>query len=53
MSWFDLGKYTPYIWTAYGIAAVVLTANIVAAVRRTRRTRQRLRDYFRHKGARS
>lgn len=53
MSWFDLGKYTPYIWTAYGIAAVLLTANIVAAVRRSRRTRQRLHDYHKHKGHKS
>jgi heme exporter protein CcmD len=53
MNWFDLGKYTPYIWSAYGVAAAVLTANIVAAVLRARRTRQRLRDHFRRKGGRS
>jgi len=50
VSWFDLGKYTPYIWTSYGIAAVVLAANIVAAVRLARRTRVRLNDYFKLKG---
>lgn len=49
MSWFDLGKYTSFIWTAYGIAAVVLAANVVAAVLRSRRTRQRLYDYYKHK----
>lgn len=53
MSWFDFGKYTAYIWTAYGIAAVVLTANVVAAVLRSRRTRQRLHDYYKLKGKQS
>ncbi len=53
MSWFDFGKYSVFIWTAYGVAAVVLAANVVAAVLRSRRTRQRLHDYHKLKGKQS
>jgi len=53
VSWFDLGKYTPYIWTSYGIAAVVLVSNVMLAIRHARRTRERLSDYYKLKGDRS
>ena len=31
---FDYGKYTPYVLTSYGIAAVVLTGLIIWSVMR-------------------
>ena len=39
-----MGGYAAYILTAYGVTAVVVVGNVVAARRRFRRTRQRLRD---------
>lgn len=39
-----MGGYAPFILTAYGITAVVVVGNIVAARQRFRRTQQRLRD---------
>ena len=39
-----MGGYAVYILAAYGITAVVVVGNIVAARQRFRRTRQRLRD---------
>lgn len=39
-----MGGYAAYILTAYGVTAVVVVGNIVAARQRFRRTQQRLRD---------
>lgn len=39
-----MGGYAAFILTAYGVTAVVVVGNIVAARRRFRRTQQRLRD---------
>ena len=38
------GAYAAYILTAYGVTAVVVVGNILAARQRFRRTQQRLRD---------
>ncbi len=38
-----MGGYAPFILTAYGVTAVVVVGNIIAARRRFRRTQQRLR----------
>ncbi|ADE14030.1 heme exporter protein CcmD [Nitrosococcus halophilus Nc 4] len=38
---FHMGGYALYVWTAYGIAAIVLVGNIVQArIRQRRITRQ-------------
>lgn len=41
---FDYGKYTPYVLTSYGIAAVVLTALIVWSVVRLSHARRKLAE---------
>jgi len=39
-----MGGYAGYILTAYGVTALVVVGNIIAARRRFRRTQLRLRD---------
>jgi heme exporter protein CcmD len=41
---FDYGKYTPYVLTSYGIAAVVLTGLIIWSVMRLSRARRKLAE---------
>ena len=41
---FDYGKYTPYVLTSYGIAAVVNTALIVWSVVRLSNARRKLAE---------
>lgn len=41
---FNMGGYAFYVWTSYGIAAVVLVANLMAPLRLRRRL---LRDLHR------
>jgi heme exporter protein CcmD len=41
---FDYGKYTPYVLTSYGIAAVVITALIVWSVVRLSNARRKLAE---------
>jgi heme exporter protein D len=40
---FAMGGYALWVWSAYGLAAIVLLANIVAASRRYRQAVLRLR----------
>ena len=44
----NMGGYAAYVWSSYGIAAVVLVANLVIPVQRHRllvsRLRRRLRE---------
>jgi heme exporter protein D len=50
MNWpefFDMGGYAVYVWGSYGISALVLAANVWAALRRRRVVMARLRDYAR------
>jgi len=37
-----MGGYAAYVWTAFGLTAVVLVINIVGARREARQTRARL-----------
>jgi heme exporter protein D len=37
-----MGGYGFYVWSAYGVAFVVLAANVIAPVLRTRELRARL-----------
>lgn len=39
-----MGGYAAYVWGAYGIWLAVMTWNVVAALVRDRRVRQRLRQ---------
>ena len=41
---FDYGKYTPYVLTSYGIAAVVITGLIVWSVVRVANARKKLAE---------
>lgn len=48
MNWsefFAMGGYAGFVWGAYGFAAVVLLANILAAARRKKSVLRMLRDY--------
>ncbi|MFO1355643.1 MAG: heme exporter protein CcmD [Gammaproteobacteria bacterium] len=38
-----MGGYALWVWSAFGLAAVVLVANVIGADRRYRNTRRRLR----------
>ncbi len=38
-----MGGYAQWVWSAYGLALVVLTANVIAASRRYRQAIERLR----------
>ena len=39
---FDMGGYALYVWSAYGLVAVVLAANVAAPWLRQRRLLRRL-----------
>ena len=39
---FHMGGYAFYVWSAYGVALVVLVANVVVPVLRARELRARL-----------
>jgi len=39
---FYMGGYAFYVWSAYGVAAIVLVANVVVPVLRARELRARL-----------
>ena len=39
---FHMGGYGFYVWSAYGVALIVLAANVIAPVLRTRELRARL-----------
>ena len=44
MTWFDMGGYATYIWSAYGTVFIVLLANVLqtkAEQKRTWRSLQR------------
>ncbi len=46
MSWsefFAMGGYAPYVWGAYGFAAIVLVVNVVVPLRRRRTVLRMLR----------
>ena len=39
---FAMGGYAKYVWPAFGIPAIVLVVNLLAARRQLRQTRERL-----------
>lgn len=42
-----MAKYAAYIWSAYGIAAVVLCINVAAPWLRRKTVRRRLKEFYR------
>jgi heme exporter protein D len=40
----DMGGYAVYVWPAYGLAAVVMIANVVLSLRRLRKRTDELRE---------
>ena len=38
-----MGAYGVYVWTAFGVTTAVIVGNLIAAQRRLRSTRERLR----------
>ena len=48
-----MGGYAGYIVTAYGVTALVVVGNIIAARRRFRRTQQGLREQLGRRAGRS
>lgn len=54
MNWsefFAMGQYGFYVWTAYGLAALVLCFNIVLPLLRRKTVRRQLEEYFRLRDA--
>lgn len=50
---FAMGGYAPYVWVAFGVTGLVVIGNAVAAFRRERMIRERLRQrILRRAGAR-
>ena len=45
MEFFHMGGYGVYVWSAYGLSALVLVLNVVAAHKRNLRVRQEVKDY--------
>lgn len=51
MNWsqfFAMGGYGLYVWVSYGVAALVLIFNVLAARRRLRSVRRQLQDLARY-----
>ena len=44
MTFFDMGGYGMYVWSAYGVAAIVLLANLVVALRDSRKVLQDIKQ---------
>ena len=42
-AFFDMGGYAGFVWSAYGVAAVVMVAMLVASLRGLRRQQQEVR----------
>ncbi|MEM8547813.1 MAG: heme exporter protein CcmD [Pseudomonadota bacterium] len=43
LDWLSMGGYGFYVWSSFGLTAVVLFANYLSAIRRHRRILQQLR----------
>jgi heme exporter protein D len=44
---FAMGQYGFYVWTAYGLAAVILIANVLLPLRRRRTVQRQLAEFYR------
>lgn len=53
MDWaqfFAMGNYGLYVWSAYGLAAVILALNVILPLRQRHTVRKRLREFYRARG---
>jgi len=48
-TWFSMGGYSNYIWSAYGIVFLVLVLNMLSIQVKTKRTKKELQQSFRKK----
>lgn len=46
MTWFTMGKYSVYVWSAYGIAAILLAMQLLGIRWQTQRTWRKLQLWF-------
>ena len=44
-----MGTYGAYVWSAYGLAVIVLAMNLILPLRRRRVVRRQLENYYRIK----
>lgn len=44
--WLAMGGYSFYVWSAYGIAAVVLISHVIAIKRGAKQTRKKLTQWL-------
>lgn len=42
MTWFAMGKYSVYVWSAYGICAILLAMQLLGIRLQTQKTWQKL-----------
>lgn len=50
MDWtafFNMGGYALYVWSAYGLAALILVANLVIALRRRKQVEEAVTRFIR------
>ena len=50
MQWLSMGGYWPYVWPSYGLALLVIWANIHWAIRSHREARRDARRRMQMKG---
>lgn len=44
--WLAMGGYSLYVWSAYGLVAMVLALNVIAVRRQKKRTKNFLQQWF-------
>lgn len=52
MNWshfFSMGGYAVYVWSSYGLAALILILNLYLPLSRRKSVRRRLREFLRLK----
>lgn len=55
MDWaafFEMGGYAVYVWSAYGLAALVLIANLIVVLRRRKQVERMLARFTRQQAGR-
>lgn len=46
VTWCNMGGYAAYVWSAYGLVAMVLLMNLFAVKRQQKQVRNRLKQWF-------
>lgn len=44
---FAMGPYGFYVWTSYGLAAVILIVNVLLPLRRRKTVQRQLKEFYR------